>query len=92
MLIRFPLSLPFASHSGFPPHSHASYEIFSYVLSGELTHRDSMGNLETLKRGEIQYTRAGTGIKHSEYNNQKGGAGTHFMQVSRRHTGVLSIV
>ncbi|PWN20906.1 RmlC-like cupin [Microstroma glucosiphilum] len=67
--------------TGFPPHSHASYEIFSYVLSGELTHRDSMGNLETLKRGEIQYTRAGTGIKHSEYNNQKGGAGTHFMQI-----------
>lgn len=69
------------AQTGFPTHSHQAYEIFSYVLDGELSHRDSMGNVETLKRGEVQYTRAGTGIRHSEWNDQKSGKDTHFMQV-----------
>lgn len=69
--------------TGFPTHSHQAYEIFSYVLDGELSHKDSMGNIETLKRGEVQYTRAGTGIRHSEWNDQKD-KDTHFMQVRKR--------
>lgn len=66
--------------TGFPTHPHRQYEIFSYVVGGELTHRDSMGNSEVLKRGEVQYTRAGTGISHSEYNGQKQDE-THFLQI-----------
>lgn len=54
--------------TGFGAHSHKEFEIFSYVVNGELQHNDSMGNKEILKRGEIQMTSAGTGITHSEYN------------------------
>ena len=49
-------------NSGFPTHPHANAEIFSYIISGELTHKDSMGNIETLKRGDLQFTRAGSGV------------------------------
>lgn len=55
--------------TGFDTHSHADMEIISYVIDGELTHRDSMGNRETLKRGEVQYMSAGTGVTHSEHNS-----------------------
>jgi redox-sensitive bicupin YhaK (pirin superfamily) len=55
--------------SGFGTHPHKNMEIFSYVLEGELTHGDSMGNIETLQRGEMQYMSAGTGVLHSEMNN-----------------------
>lgn len=41
---------------GFPTHPHKDFEIFSIILDGELTHRDSMGNVETLKRGHVQFT------------------------------------
>lgn len=51
------------------------------VISGELTHRDSLSNLETLKRGDLQMTSTGTGIKHSEYNDNKKEE-VHFLQVS----------
>ena len=54
--------------TGFGTHSHAEFLIFSYVVSGTLEHKDSMGNLENLKRGDVQFTNAGTGIRHSEYN------------------------
>lgn len=54
--------------TGFGAHSHREFEIWSYVVNGELQHNDSMGNKEILKRGEIQMTSAGTGITHSEYN------------------------
>ncbi|EPX75065.1 yhhW [Schizosaccharomyces octosporus yFS286] len=68
--------------SGFPPHHHQGYEIWSYVVNGKLTHQDTMGNTETLSRGDIQYTSAGTGIAHSEYNNEpKGSCDTHFLQI-----------
>lgn len=54
---------------GFDPHPHSDMEIISYVVEGELTHRDSMGNERTLSRGQVQYMSAGTGVVHSEYNN-----------------------
>ena len=54
--------------SGFDTHPHRDMEIISYVVQGEITHKDSMGNAETLKRGEVQYMSAGTGVRHSEHN------------------------
>lgn len=54
--------------SGFEMHPHNDMEIISYVVDGEITHKDSMGNAETLKRGEVQYMSAGSGIVHSEHN------------------------
>jgi len=54
--------------SGFDTHPHENMEIVTYIINGELTHKDSMGNEETLKRGEVQYLSAGDGIYHSEYN------------------------
>jgi redox-sensitive bicupin YhaK (pirin superfamily) len=56
---------------GFPTHPHKDMEIISYVIDGEITHQDSMGNAERLKRGEVQYMSAGTGIEHSEFNLHK---------------------
>ena len=55
-------------NSGFDTHPHSNMEIISYIVDGEITHKDSMGNAETLKRGEVQYMSAGDGILHSEYN------------------------
>lgn len=57
--------------SGFDFHPHQNMEIISYVIDGEITHKDSMGNEETLKRGEVQYLSAGDGIYHSEHNLHK---------------------
>lgn len=57
--------------SGFDTHRHRDMEIISYVVTGEISHRDSMGNTETLKRGEVQYLSAGDGIAHSEHNWHK---------------------
>lgn len=57
--------------SGFDFHPHQNMEIISYVIDGEITHKDSMGNKETLKRGEVQYLSAGDGIYHSEHNLHK---------------------
>ena len=54
--------------SGFDTHPHSNMEIISYIVDGEITHKDSMGNSETLKRGEVQYLSAGNGIYHSEHN------------------------
>eukprot|EP01013_Petalomonas_cantuscygni_P037409 TRINITY_DN68231_c0_g1_i1.p1 TRINITY_DN68231_c0_g1~~TRINITY_DN68231_c0_g1_i1.p1 ORF type:complete len:313 (-),score=5.89 TRINITY_DN68231_c0_g1_i1:810-1748(-) len=53
---------------GFGPHPHRDMEIVTYVVSGELTHRDSHGNLETLTAGSIQFMSAGSGVTHSESN------------------------
>jgi len=54
--------------AGFDPHPHRDMEIVSYVVSGELTHTDSMGNKRTLARGQAQYMSAGTGVVHGEHN------------------------
>ncbi|KZT53147.1 RmlC-like cupin [Calocera cornea HHB12733] len=65
--------------TGFGTHPHREFEIFSYVVSGELEHRDSMGNVEVLKRGDLQLTSAGTGIRHSE--KTYGSKPVHFLQI-----------
>lgn len=54
--------------SGFDTHPHQNMEIISYIVKGEITHKDSMGNIESLKTGEVQYLSAGNGIYHSEHN------------------------
>ncbi|WHY68786.1 pirin family protein [Neobacillus sp. SuZ13] len=54
--------------TGFGTHPHKNMEIISYVVNGELTHGDSMGNQNTIIRGQVQYMSAGTGVLHSEYN------------------------
>lgn len=75
-----------AKGTGFGKHSHAEFLIWSYVVSGELEHQDSMGNLETLRRGEVQFTSAGTGIRHSEYNRNTE-HDVHFLQIwAKPHT------
>lgn len=57
-----------AAHRGFDTHPHKDMEIITYIISGELTHQDSMGNKESLGRGSMQYLSAGSGITHSELN------------------------
>jgi redox-sensitive bicupin YhaK (pirin superfamily) len=57
--------------TGFDMHPHENMEIISYIVDGEITHKDSMGNSETLKRGEVQYLSAGDGIYHSEKNESE---------------------
>lgn len=57
-----------APDSGFPMHSHNDMEIITYIISGELTHKDSLGTIDSITAGEVQLMRAGSGITHSEYN------------------------
>ncbi|MFT8343126.1 pirin family protein [Clostridium beijerinckii] len=55
-------------NTGFDTHPHRNMEIISYVVNGELTHGDSMGNKNAITRGHVQYMSAGTGVYHSEHN------------------------
>jgi quercetin 2,3-dioxygenase len=69
-----------APESGFPTHSQRDMEIFSYVLSGELAHKDNAGNVVRLPAGEFQLMSAGSGIRHSEHN-PLAARKLHFLQV-----------
>ncbi|KAJ4133111.1 hypothetical protein NW754_015922 [Fusarium falciforme] len=78
------------ANSGFPTHPHRDFEIFSYILGGELTHRDSMlakgkeggqsDKFYRMHRGDVQFTTGGTGIAHSEMNEHKSDT-VHFLQI-----------
>lgn len=57
-----------APQSGFPPHPHADMEIITYVRSGAITHKDSLGNEGRTGAGDVQVMSAGSGIRHAEYN------------------------
>ncbi|KAI1104568.1 RmlC-like cupin [Jackrogersella minutella] len=77
-------------NSGFPTHPHRDFEIFSYIISGELTHRDSMlqkgaeggqsDKFFRMRRGNVQFTTGGTGIAHSEQNEHTKDT-VHFLQI-----------
>ncbi len=60
-----------AGGGGFPTHGHRDMEIITYIIQGELAHKDSMGNEATIQAGEVQYMTAGSGVMHSEYNASK---------------------
>lgn len=69
-----------AGGAGFPTHQHQSVEIFIYVIDGALHHRDSLGNIEVIGAGQLQYIKTGSGITHSEMNASEKDP-VHFLQI-----------
>ncbi len=69
-----------APDNGFPPHSHQNMEIMTYIISGELAHKDDMGNQSIIKSGEVQFMRAGKNVIHSEFNPSSI-TQTHLLQI-----------
>ena len=65
---------------GFGTHPHRDMEIITYILSGSLEHKDSMGNGRVIRTGEVHYMAAGTGVQHSEFNPANDEA-VHLLQI-----------
>jgi len=68
-----------SAHNGFGSHPHRDMEIITYIVDGELSHRDSTGREATIKQNDVQRMSAGTGVVHSEYNNSD--APVHLLQI-----------